>query len=55
MHIGGRGGGIKVDPLSKIHTKLVNKNAIKPKKVYPLQKIFTSPVYPPPKNLAIAS
>jgi hypothetical protein len=34
-----RGGGIKVDPPSKIFAKLVNKSAIKPQKVYSPPKI----------------
>jgi hypothetical protein len=43
--------GIKVDPPSKIFTKLVNKNAIKPEKVnLPPQKNFTTSIYPTPET-----
>ncbi len=49
------GGGVKGYPSSKMFAKLVNKNAINNKKLYPPQKIFTTPVYPPSHNLAKTS
>jgi hypothetical protein len=51
MHTGsgvGGWGGIKVDPSSKIFTKLVNKNAIKPEKGVPSFKFLKTPIYPSP-------
>ena len=45
-----RGGGIKVDPPSKIFKKLSDTNTVKAQKVYPPPKKFTTPIYPPPKN-----
>jgi hypothetical protein len=44
------GGGIKVDPPSKIFKKLSDTNTVKAQKVYPPPKKFTTPIYPPPKN-----
>jgi hypothetical protein len=49
MHTGGE-GGTKVDPSSKIFTKLVNKHAIELEKGIPSQKMFTTPTWPPPKK-----
>jgi hypothetical protein len=42
-------------PPSKIFAKLVNKNAIKHQKGVPSPKIFTTPIYPPSKNLTKTS
>ena len=42
MHTGGE-GGIKVDPPSKIFTKLVNKHAIELEKGVPSQKNVHNP------------
>jgi hypothetical protein len=44
-----------VDTPSKIFTKLVNKNAINPEKVYPPPKVFTALIYHLPRNLAKTS
>jgi hypothetical protein len=42
-----------LDPPYKIFTKFVNTNAIKPQKVDPTPKIFTTPYFiPSPKNSA---
>jgi hypothetical protein len=41
--------GIKVDPPSKMFTKLVNKNAIKPKRGVPSPKKFAQPHIPSPQ------
>ncbi len=43
-------GGIKVDPPSEIFAKFVNQNTIKPKKVVPFSKIFTTPYKPSPQK-----
>jgi hypothetical protein len=44
-------GGLRVDPPSKIFTELVNVNAIKPQKVYPSPKDFSTLKYPPSLKL----
>ncbi len=44
-----------MDPPSQILTKLVHKNAVKPKKVYPTPIIFTTLIYPPPEILVKTS
>jgi hypothetical protein len=43
---------IKVDPLSKIFTNIVYKNAIKPKKGVPSPKNFYNPYIPSPQKLS---
>ena len=45
-----QGEKLKVDPSFKMFKKLVTKNAIKPKKVYPNQKNVRNPLDPPNKN-----
>ena len=42
--------GIKVDPPSKIFTKLANKNTIKPQKDVPYPKSFQNPLKPSPQK-----